>query len=237
MAFEEIKERVVSQAKAAWEKIEESSSYNQIKDRFENLSPLMQKIVVAVGGFSAVALLFSFPLGFYSNSQDLMSVFDEQRTLTREMLRTARDASQVPPLTGTPDSSELQARIQQKLKDARLLPEQIRGVQATTLPATILAQNTIAYGTEVSLSKINLTQLISMGHLLASLDSITTKVKDLEMVPHPQDPRYLDAVFRLVTFKVPQYQPLFPADKEKRPSRNKRRSSRDEAPSSKEENE
>jgi hypothetical protein len=237
MALEEIRERIISHSKALWEKIEESSFYNQLKDRFENLSPLMQKVVITVGSFSFVALLFSFPLGFYSNSREIMSVFDEQRTLTREMLKAAREASQVPPLAGTPDSSDLQARIQEQLKKIRLLPEQVRSVQVISLPATIIAQNIIAYGTEVSLSKINLNQAVSIGHLLSILESTTTKVKDMEMVPHSQDPRYLDTVFRLVTFKVPQYQPLFPAEKEKKSPRNNKRKSRMESPSSSEDSE
>lgn len=230
MAFEELKERIISQAKATWEKVEESSLYNQLKDRFENLSPVMQKVVVAGAAFVTVAILFSFPLGFYSTSSEMMSSFDEKRTLTREMLRAAREASQVPPLSGTPDSADLQSRIQSQLQSARLLPEQIRSVQTISLPATIVAQNTIAYGMEVSLSKINLTQVVSIGHLLSTMDSMTTKVKDMEMVPHPQDPRYLDIVYRLVTFKVPQYQPLFPPEPEKKPRGNQNRRTRNAPP-------
>ncbi len=212
MAFEDLQERLVSQAKATWEKIEESSLYNQIKDRFENLSPLMQKIVLSLIAVAIVFTILSFPLHFYSASDEYLAEFEKKRDLTRELLKTARDATQVPPLSGTPESTDLQTRIQTQLNNAHLLPEQIRSIQSVNLPASLIPQNAISYGMEVSLAKLNLTQVVALGHMLSQIDATTTKVKDMEMVPNAQDARYLDVIYRLVTFKVPQYQPLFPPE-------------------------
>lgn len=217
MAFEELQERLVSQAKATWEKVEESSLYNQVKDRFENLSPLMQKVVLSVAAAITALFLFSFPLGFYSESDQTLSEFETRRNLTRELLKTARDASQAPPLSGTPDSADLQSRIQSQLENSQLLPEQIRSVQTVALPASMIPQNALAYGMEVSLAKLNLTQVVAIGHQLGMIDSTTTKIKDMEMVPNAQDARYLDVIYRLVTFKITQYQPLFPPEPAKKP--------------------
>lgn len=226
MAFEDLREKIVSQAKASWENFQETTIYNKAKDRFENLSPMMQKVTLSVIAFIVVLIIFSIPLGFYSASQESMISFETKRDLTRELLRAARETTGVPVLSGTPEVGNLQNQVQASLQGAQLLPEQIRGVAVVTLPASIIPQNLISYGLEVSLSKINLSQVVSLGHQLSQIDMMTTKVKDVEITPHNADPRYMDVIFRLVTFKVPQYQPLFPPpapnnNPRGRPSRNR----------------
>ncbi len=43
MNFQDIKEQVLQQLKDLLEKIQESSAYNELKDRYENLTPRNQK--------------------------------------------------------------------------------------------------------------------------------------------------------------------------------------------------
>ena len=46
--FEDIKEKMKGEAQQLWGKIQESSAYNQLKDRFQNLSPAAQKVILAL---------------------------------------------------------------------------------------------------------------------------------------------------------------------------------------------
>ena len=44
MALEDVKEKIQTELKNQWEQFQETSLYIQTKERFENLSPVMQKL-------------------------------------------------------------------------------------------------------------------------------------------------------------------------------------------------
>lgn len=55
-SFDDLKEKLVSDARVTWERIQESGAYNQLRDRYENMTPAMQKLTL-VGGVALVSLI------------------------------------------------------------------------------------------------------------------------------------------------------------------------------------
>jgi hypothetical protein len=56
---------------------------------------------------------------------------------------------------------------------------------------------------------LNLRQILDLGHRFSTL-SPTVKMKDVALSTNAEDARYLNAVFRLVSLKVPEPPPPEP---------------------------
>lgn len=216
MAFEDIKEKLISQSKNAWDRIQDSSAYISARDRFENLSPVMQKVVIGAAATTASLIILSFPYGALVSSWEFADQFEQTRTLTRELLKAARESSNIPHVTPPMASDALQSSVQAQLQRANLLPEQIRSVTPVMAATDLIPKQLIAYGLEVSLAKLNLTQVTEVGYQLSVQGNdrgMTIKMTDMEIKHNASDPAYLDVVYRLVGIKVPEFGPIFAPEK------------------------
>lgn len=228
LGLEDVKERLSSEASALWEQLQESSLYQQLRDKYENLSPVMQKLVLFGGIATLIAMLSSVPAGFFSNSNDSITSFEDKRNLVRDLLKVSRDANDAPDIPVPPDMNALKSRIEANLLQAQLMPDQNGGVQIVSENST-LVPSTMSQGVlKVSLAKLNLRQVLDLGYQIQSI-SPSVKMLGMEMTANLLKPQYFDVVYKVMALNVPQLTPTTEA--EEPPKGSKRGNARPKAKS------
>jgi hypothetical protein len=203
MNFDDIKDNLKSQLGQTWSRIEDSSAYNQLRDRFENLTPTHQKMVLAGAGALIALLIFSIPFSYYSTSSDYVTTYEEKRGLIRELLKVTRESSEVPDLPMAPPADMLKNMIEGQLHMAKLLPEQVKGIEVIAADTNLIPKGLLEGGLRISLAKLNLRQIVDIGYNIQAI-SPSVKMNTLNVTANAEDPRYFDAEMKLVSLAVPQ---------------------------------
>ncbi|NUN05017.1 MAG: hypothetical protein HUU57_04565 [Bdellovibrio sp.] len=202
MNLDDLKDRFASEARVTWERIQESATFNQLRDRYENMSPSMQKVTL-VGGVALVAfLVLSIPYSYYQHSQDYVGEFEGKRMTIRELLKVSRESADVPQIPQAPSIDMVRSNIENQISAARLLPEQVKGTESLSADSSLIPKNLTEGGVQVSLAKLNIRQILDLGHQFQSINP-SVKLKDLIITANREDTRYFDAVFKLVALAVP----------------------------------
>lgn len=209
-----------SSSVAAAERFRESSLYAKGQDRYENLSPAGQKLVL-LGAIAAMIFLLLFvPFSNFTSSHIELSQFEEKRGLIRELFKTYRESSSNQNMAVPPASAILRTSIESVLTRAELLPEQNQGVVAGASEGRLIPQNLISEVMFVNLSKLNLKQIVDIGAGIAAISS-SVKMKDISIRANAQDTRYFDVTYKLYSLNVPEPTPEPPPEPEvkgKRPA-------------------
>ncbi|QDK37427.1 hypothetical protein [Bdellovibrio sp. NC01] len=220
MNLDDLKERISTEARQTWDRIQESAAYNQLRDRYENMTPTMQKLTL-VGSVAAVAaLILSVPYGNFTTSNEAVSEFEGKRMTIRELLKVSRESSEMPNIQPAPPIDMLRANIDNQIKMANLLPEQVKGIDAGAAAGGLIPAN-LAEGTlDVKLAKLNLRQVMDMGYKFQSINS-SVKMKDMVVTANRDDNRYFDVIYKMVALAVPQAPPPPPEEPPSKGKRNK----------------
>lgn len=201
-SFDDLKDRLAADARQTWERISESGAYNQLKDRYENMTPSMQKVTL-IGGVALVGLLIlSIPYGKYMQSTDYVSEFEGKRMTIRELLKVSRESSDVPQIPQAPSMEMIRSNVEGQIQAANLLPEQIKGTEIQDNSSSMIPKNLTEGLLQVSLAKLNLRQVLDLGHQFQSINP-SVKLKDMVMTANREDSRYFDVVYKLVALAVP----------------------------------
>lgn len=202
MAFEDLKERLQTELKGQWEQFQETSLYVQMKERYENLTPVMQKVTVTGIVLLLLYIVLSFPLSYFSTSTDYITQFEDTRQTIRDMLKASREAQETPDIPTPPNTSELKTQVDAQIAAARLLPEQILATEITDEKPLSLPGNLSQGVLKIALSKLNLRQIVDLGYQFQSI-STAVKMTDMILEMNPQDPRYYNATYELAILSVP----------------------------------
>ena len=180
----------------------EDPRIQQIKERYDNLSPQLQSLVQILGGAIFVFILLLLPLSWHTESDESIVEFESKRNLIRDLLKVAREAQEVPNIPMPPGIDSLKSTIESLLQNANLIPDQIKSVQFAPGSSVLFPEALTAGGLEVSLWKLNLRQVVDIGHQLQAINP-SVKLRDLIIRTNPQDERYFDVVYKLSSLKVP----------------------------------
>ena len=202
MAFEDLKEKIQSEFKNQWEQFQETSLYVQAKERYENLTPVMQKLTLVGIALLVTYILLSFPLSYFNTSSESITQFEDTRQTIRDLLKASREAQESPDLPTPPSADELKVQIDAQIQAARLLPEQITATEFSDEKPLLLPGNLSQGVLKVVLSKLNLRQIVDLGFQFQSISS-SVKMTDLVMDMSPTDPRYYDVTYKLAILAVP----------------------------------
>lgn len=203
MAFEDLKDRLNSEFKATWERFQDTSLFQQMKERYDNLNPSQQKLAV-VGIVAFIFLMvMSVPFTAYETSVEYIESFETKRNLVRELFKVSKQSAEVPTLPGTPTGQSLIAQVNSLLGSIQLVPEQIKGVAPASSMTRLIPAAALDSGVIVSLSKLNLNQIIEIGYQLQSI-SPSLKMSDMSIQSNATDTRYMDVTYELAALKIPE---------------------------------
>jgi hypothetical protein len=203
MNLDDIKDNLKSQLGETWGRIEESSFYNQLRDRFENLTPTRQKLAMVGAGILLALIVISIPYSYYATSSDYVLEFEDKRNLIRELLKVTRESSEVPDIPVAPSGDMLRGTVESQLRAAQLLPEQMKGLEVITADTGLVPRGLLEAGLRVNLAKLNLRQIVDIGYNIQNI-SPSVKMSDVNIFANGEDAKYFDVEFKLVTLAVPQ---------------------------------
>ena len=220
MNLDDIKDQLRDQFNALWGRVQESTTYNSLKEKYDALPAMAQKGIAFGSGFVAVLLVLSIPFSYISAANTSIEEFNEYRVLLRDLLRIGRSAKEAPPLPPGLSPADLQSQAQTLTSELGLLPDQVSGMAplkenpSPTLASPVIQQG----GMSLSLKKLNLNQILDIGFRLQSISS-GTKLAGVEILANSEDNHYYDVIYKVVNFSLP-VQP--DSDKKENSSQDKR---------------
>lgn len=203
MNLDDIKDNLKSRFSETWARVEDSSAYNQLRDRFDNLTPTRQKLVMLASGIMIALFVISIPYSYYATSNDYVIEFEDKRNLIRELLKVTRESSEVPDIPAAPSGDVLRGTIENQIRGANLLPEQMKGIEVVTADTGLIPRGLLEAGVKINLAKLNLRQIIDIGYNIQNLGP-SVKMSDVNVFSNEEDPKYFDVEFKVVTLAVPQ---------------------------------
>lgn len=224
MNFAELRDRVIDEAKNIWNKIQDSSLYQHLIEKYEDLPSSQQNLAKVGGAILTVLFLVGPPINTLLDANQAIDDFERKRDLTRELLRVMRDAGSVPQIPQGIDINSLQSTLQMDMENRRLLPEQIYAIQVTNDLSSLIPEKLSTGSLSVSLKDLNLRQILDVSYKMSSI-SPTIKMTDLELNASPERPGYFHLNAKLIALKSPEPLIAEPAeDLESSKKRPKRRS-------------
>lgn len=202
-ALTDLTDKAKENLQSLFEKIQETSLYIRLSERFENMSPRLQKLVLSLIALIIAYLFLTFPLSTYDVASEKISIFEGQRQLVQDLFKVSTAGQIALPVDPPPPLNDLKSQIESRLQQAQLLPEQLKGVSLDSVPA-YFPEQIVDGAISVSLAKLNLRQVVDIGYQIQSI-STGMKMIDLVVQANRTDGRYFDVIYKLMTLKVPQF--------------------------------
>jgi hypothetical protein len=204
MDIESLKEQFVEQFKSYKSQIEDSESYIKLKEGYDKLTPNVQALLKAFGVFLVLYFFYSIPASYTSSAEEKMSLFEENREITRDLIRAGRIAktTQLPP--PAPSPQQLTSNIERNLKSQQVLPEQKLGItpMQNVASKSIVPKSIEQSGIKASLKKLNLRQVIKLGEDMNEINS--SQLMNMVIQADSKDPHYYNVDYEIASFSVPR---------------------------------
>ena len=123
MNFDALKDRIRDRLVEFWGRIEETSLYMSLREKFEALSSRTQKAIIVSGILLLGLFLLSFPYSYISESQDNMTGFEENRELVRGLLKASKTLKEISPLPPEASPEILSNMVTRSLDEFHLVAE------------------------------------------------------------------------------------------------------------------
>lgn len=210
MNLDDLRDQLRDQLRQLGAQVADSPAYQSLKEKYDSLEPRQQKTAIISVVCLTLAILIWIPLSIYLSSREQMTYFEESRDLTRELLRTERQASQIGTAGPGLPPGTLQQRVHSVISAVNLIDEQRGSVQdfqaggptAKGLIPTGVNQE----GAEVQLKNLNLRQVVDIGQRLESIHP-TVKLWGMDIRASAEDGNYFDVTYQLLSFAIPQEEP------------------------------
>ncbi len=206
MNLDSLKEQLMDRWNTIWERIRDSDAYIQLRERYQNLSPSMQKIVTASGIGFVILFILLIPYSFLSTSWESVDTFENNVRLIRDFYRVQRELASTPMVPETPSAGDIGTQVSGILNQVGLSPEQINGPREITPERE--ANNALQpvgiseHGVEVTLMKLNVKQVSEIGTRLSQLGQ-GLQLTSLDMKANGENDHYYDVIFRVTGFSIP----------------------------------
>jgi hypothetical protein len=206
LALEELRDQLSEQVTEALAKIQETSAYNSLRERYESQTPTVQKVIVAALCLGALFVLMTFPWSYLSSSSDSLAQFETNRELIQGLLHASRSAKEPSPLPPPIGPDQLRASVERTLHENGLVPDQIGNMQA--IPESAIKEmapaGVVATGLAVQIKKVNLNQILELGNLMHNLGP-GIKLTGMDVVQSSGQTHYYDLIVSVVHFGIPSF--------------------------------
>ena len=203
--LEDLSNSFKSRAEQIANRMQETDIYQKLAERYQGLTPQGQRLTIfVVVAMIGCSIVFS-PLGSYFTSQDQIATFEIQRNLIKDLFKTYREANKEAGVSPPPPAEMLISQITSQLQSNQLLPEQIVGVTQASSEGQLIPDKFVRNVVHVSLAKLNLRQIVDIGHVLSRL-SEAVKMKDLSMTARSDMKGYFDVTYKMYALNIPEVQ-------------------------------
>lgn len=205
MNLDQLKDRLFEQLKGTWGRIQESSAYEKMMERYHELPPTGQKVALIGSVLFSVLLILLIPFASFQTSSENVAQFEENVQALRDLFRVQRELASAPQVDDPPGPAQLQSMVQDVLTQAGLSADQIKGNSPLSpqrdpsnafIPANVMEQ-----GVEVTLMKLNLKQVVDLGSRLSQLGR-NIHLTAMDMKASSTDVHYYDVIYRVMGFTI-----------------------------------
>jgi hypothetical protein len=206
-------------------RVQESSLYIQLSDRFNSLSPSFQKFVIVFGLGLFIVLLISAPLANYHESVENMTAFEERKTLTQKVIDYNKNSSSQNPAPKRYNASELSREVKSlgKSYSINLLDNQI-SVSSENNPKKLITSAQQS-NFKVKVDKANINQITALAYSIQKMNT-SLILQGLEFKANSENPAYFDSSIEVANLHVKPAREILPtpaATKKKKRRRGGRR--------------
>lgn len=204
MGLEDIKEQFKEKWDDALSKISESDTFIQISERYNNFSPLVQKVIQITIIFFTGYFVYSIPAGFISSASEKEARFVQSRQLIRELTRTARNPLIAANQFNGLEIEEMRARLEETALKLQVLDTQ-KGTATNTLkplPSSVVPNAVKQNGLTYEFKKLTLRQAVAMSEQISSLHK-NTKLAGVSIDADAEDPHYFNVKYTLSSLSLP----------------------------------
>ncbi len=192
--FDSLKEKL----KAVLQEQQESEWFIRVKEKYEELTPTMQKIVRYAGMALVVTIVLWIPVTNLMDASDVNSQFEQRRLALKELLKIERDYSSVPAMPNPPAPFSLKPQLDQKIIGQGLKPEQIKDVQEVSGKDTkTVEQKGISY----NLTHVTVRQAIDIAYELEQTDK-SFKLSEFQLDAQQEDPHFYDLRLKIINYSI-----------------------------------
>ena len=204
MDFESLKEQFLERFNVYKSQVEESELYIRLKEKYDTLSPQMQKVIKITSSIVVAYFFYSIPARFVTSASEKMEFFEENRQLTRELIRAGRVDKGVKLPPSGPSATALQGRVDGILNAESVLPEQKMSVspQENIASKSLVPKSIKQSGIKASIKQLNLRQVVRVGEALNDINS--TQLMNISINADQKDPHYYSVEYEVATFEVPR---------------------------------
>lgn len=203
----DVRDQILETFKNLWERIVQSTVFNNIRERYEVLPAATQRLILYIAGGATVLFLIYLPMSFFVSASGRVAEFEETRTLLRELLKTTglEDLSRLAPSIS---AEQIRTQVDALLAESQLTPEQISSMEpfegdrnSSVVPRGV--KNINQQGLVVKLKKLNVNQIQDIGYRLQTMQPQEVKLMGLEVARTPGEKfPYFDVEFKLVNYSV-----------------------------------
>ena len=206
MDFNNLKEEIVNIFKNLSNTVIDSSFFNFIKEKYDNLSSFYRKIFYVSGFLILACILLYYPFSHLYSSWKNMWSFNTKKKLTHELIDLSVSTQTSASRAYTPDRDPVQF-INQKIITLQIPKNQIKGVKKSKTtppqPPTTFSMPTTIQTVEVAMENLNLKEVIEYGHQLEQL-SKNIKLTNLHMIENATQDNYFNVSYILSFFNLKQ---------------------------------
>ena len=203
--MESLKEYLVERFKTYRNQLENSEFYINLKQRYEGLSPTVQKSIRYGFIFCLLYSIYSIPSSYTSSAREKLSFFKENRELTRQMIHASRTSSETQSISSTMTMDQLKSKVNTRIDYEQLLTEQTKDPRPIRkkVPKSILpAGNVKQFGLKAQVQKLTLKQWILLGEGLDSIEN--SRLFNLSLQADSKDPHYFNMEYEMISFSIPE---------------------------------
>ena len=204
MTIDDIKEQIKEKWDDLSSKVGENDTFIQLSERYNNLSPLVQKLILGVIAFFGIYMIYSVPAGFIEAAKEKEMRFLETRALISGLTRTARNPIVSPDQFTGLTSEDMRSRIDAIASKIQILDTQ-KGTSVnanTPLPASVVPKAIKQNGLSYEFKKLTLRQAVALGEQISSLNK-NTKLAAVSIDADPADPHYFNVKYTLSSLSLP----------------------------------
>lgn len=205
MNLEELREKLKDQLEESWQQIQDNPTFNNLSERYHNLTPVAQKSITIGFAVAVVLLILSFPLSYFSSTGDILDEFNEDRTLIRQLLNAGRLAQSAGVVPRGPEKPALVDMITGAVRSAGLVEEQITPVGDFNIQDAkgMLVPKFRMETAQILLKQLNVHQIADLSHKMQSIHS-HVKVAGVEISPSAKNDHYFDVIFKMISYIPPE---------------------------------
>jgi len=204
VTLSDLKEQLTERLKEYGNRIAESETFISLNERFHNLSPLVQKCLIAGAVFLVGFLLYTIPASYVGEAQEAEERFTTNRTIMRDLYRVARNPSIPADRFQSPDFNELKTRVDALLTKTQVLDSQKgtfapakRPLSTDKVPSEIHQD-----GLEFEVKRLNLKQVVALSEQLSSIHP-NTKLAAVQIDADQKDGHYFNVKYTLASLSAP----------------------------------